>query len=239
MSETKKGIDISYCQKKVDWDKVTADFVIVRAGYGRYANQKDSMFEAHYAGAKRRGIPVGVYWYSYAKTPEEARLEADACLAVIAGKQFEYPVYYDVEEKAQFDLGREKVSEIIRAFLERVEAAGYWVGLYGSYSSLTNYTEEDIKKRYAIWLAHWDVQQSPYKGAYGVWQYSVGAAAGVTGACDLDYSYVDYPALIKAKGLNGYGKPPEPDDTQEPEKDKITVEMTVNGKAYSGTLTEK
>ena len=231
--QMKKGIDVSYCQKQVDWNKVTAEFVIVRAGYGKYANQKDAMFESHYAGAKKRGIPVGAYWYSYAMTPDEARQEADACIAVLAGKQFDYPIYYDVEEKKQFDLGREKVSAIIRAFLERMEAAGYWVGLYGSYSSLTTYTDEDIRKRYAIWLAHWDVQKSPYSGAYGVWQYSVGAADGVTGACDLDYSYVDYPAKIKEKGLNGYGKPPEPDQPK-----KITVEMTVDGKKYKGKLTE-
>lgn len=234
MSERKQGIDISYCQTKVDWDKVTADFVIMRAGYGREVSQKDTMFESHYAGAKKRGIPIGAYWYSYAMDEAGARAEADACLAILKGKQFEYPIYYDVEEQKQFALGKEKVSAIIRAFLERVEAAGYWVGLYGSYSSLTTYTAEDIRKRYAIWLAHWDVQKSPYSGDYGVWQYSVGKANGVTGACDLDYSYVDYPAKIKAKGLNGFGKDPEP-----AKKDTIEVTMTVNGKQYGGTLTEK
>lgn len=225
----KKGIDLSYCQTQVNWQKVTAQFVIIRAGYGRYAKQKDTMFESHYAGAKSRGIPVGAYWYSYAMTPEEARLEADACLAVIKGKQFEYPIYYDVEERKQFDLGREKVSAIIRAFLERLEAAGYWVGLYGSYSSLINDTDESIRRRYAIWLAHWGVQQSPYPGQYGVWQYAVGTADGVTGDCDLDYSYVDYPALIREKGLNGFDRPDVPDT--------VAVEMTVNGKRYAGTLT--
>ena len=105
--------------------------------------------------------------------------------------------------------------------------------MYGSYSSLTTYTADDIRKRYSIWLAHWDVQKSPYSGDYGVWQYSVGKANGVTGACDLDYSYVDYPTLIKERGLNGFGKP-EP-----AKKDTITVEMIVNGKTYGGTLTEK
>ena len=236
----KKGIDISYCQKKIDWNKVDSEFVIVRAGYGRYTTQKDTMFESHYAGAKKRGIPVGAYWYSYAKTPEEARLEADACIAVLAGKQFEYPIYYDVEEKDQLALGKEKLSAIIRAFLERVEAAGYFVGLYGSYSSLTNLTDASIRSRYAVWLAHWDVDKSPYSGAYGMWQYKVGTAAGVTGDCDLDYSYVDYPSRIKAKGLNGFGKTAdEPQKDPEPAVDSITVEMTVNGKKYTGTLTAK
>lgn len=229
----KKGIDISYCQKKIDWDKVNAEFVIIRAGYGRYVSQKDTMYESHYAGAKKRGIPVGAYWYSYAKTPEEARLEADACIAVLSGKQFEYPIYYDVEESDQLALGKEKLSAIIRAFLERVEAAGFFVGLYGSYSSLTNLTDASIRQRYAVWLAHWDVDKSPYSGQYGMWQYKVGAAAGVTGDCDLDYSYEDYPAKIKAKGLNGFSTDAVPDTPK-----TITVEMTVDGIKYKGTLTE-
>lgn len=228
----KKGIDISYCQKKVDWAKVTADFVIIRAGYGRYLNQKDSMFESHYAGAKARGIPVGAYWYSYAMTEDDARREADTCIEVLKGKQFEYPVYYDVEESKTLALGKEKVSAIMRAFLERMEQAGYWVGVYGSYSSLTNLTAEDIRKRYSVWLAHWDVQKSPYSGEYGVWQYGIGKANGVTGDCDMDYGYVDYPALIRAKGLNGY----HVDEAPAADPDEIEISMTVNGTKYSGKL---
>lgn len=211
-TDVKNGIDISYCQKKVDWDKLSVDFVIVRAGYGRYVNQKDSMFESHYAGAKSKNIPVGVYWYSYAMTPEDAVKEAEACIEVLKGKQFEYPIFYDVEEKKQFDLGKEAVSNIIRAFLEKMEGAGYFVGLYGSYNSLITFTDEDIRKRYAIWLAHWNVTKSPYSDPYGLWQYSVGKIEGVSGDCDLDYGYVDYPTKIKESGLNGYGK----DDDDKP-----------------------
>ena len=230
----KKGIDISYCQKTVDWSRVDAEFVIARAGYGRYTTQKDTMFESHYKGAKNSNIPVGAYWYSYAMTPADAQQEADACIAILSGKQFEYPIFYDVEEDKQLALGRDRLSDIIRAFLERLEAAGYWVGLYGSYSSLTNLVADDIKKRYSIWLAHWDVSKSPYAGAYGVWQYKVGQAAGVSGQCDLDYSYDDYPALIKAKGLNGFAPaPPAP----EPEKETIFVQVkTPDGKTYAGDI---
>ncbi|MBR6996677.1 MAG: DUF1906 domain-containing protein [Ruminococcus sp.] len=92
-------------------------------------------------------------------------------LSVIKGKQFEMPVYFDLEEKKQFDLGKEKVSDIMRAFLERVEAAGYFVGMYGSASSLTTHTADDIKSRYTIWLAHW-CDQTNYTVAYGIWQHS-------------------------------------------------------------------
>ena len=92
-------------------------------------------------------------------------------LSVIKGKQFEMPVYFDLEEKKQFDLGKEKVSDIMRAFHERVEAAGYFVGMYGSASSLTTHTADDIKSRYTIWLAHW-CDQTNYTVAYGIWQHS-------------------------------------------------------------------
>ncbi len=235
-----KGIDVSVHNGKIDWQKVRAagiDFAILRAGYGRLASQKDDRFEENYAGAKAAGIPVGAYWYSYAMSEDEARLEADVFLSVIKGKQFEFPVYFDLEEKKQFDLGKEKVSAIMRAFLERVEAAGYFVGLYGSASSLTTHTADDIKSRYTIWLAHW-VDETNYSGAYGVWQHSEkGKVAGINGNVDLDICYKDFPTIIKGKGLNGYGKekaltnPPAPVSD-----DGISVEIIVDGKKYSGKL---
>ena len=210
----KKGIDVSKHNGIIDWNRVKesgkVDFVMLRAGYGKLSSQKDSMFEKYYAGAKAVGLPVGCYWYSYAMTEEEARQEADAFLEVIKGKQFEYPVYYDVEEDKQFKLGKAKVSKIIRAFLERVESKDYWVGLYGSYSSLTTFTELDIRDRYAIWLAHWNVKKSPYMGQYGMWQYGVGRIPGITGDVDVDECYEDYPTLIKDAGDNGFVKDSKP-----------------------------
>jgi GH25 family lysozyme M1 (1,4-beta-N-acetylmuramidase) len=229
----KSGIDISYCQTQVTWSEVTAEFVIVKAGQRDFT---DPMFESHYKGAKSRGIPVGAYWYLDALTVEDAQKEADAFIQRLSGKQFEYPVFLDLENESQFQLGKKKVSDLIRAFLERVEKAGYWVGLYMSKSQLENYVDDDIKSRYCIWLAQWDVSKPTYGGAYGIWQYNVGKAAGIKGDCDLDYSYVDYPAQIKAKGLNGYGKQPDK-PTENPDTDAgIEVEMTVNGKKYGGTL---
>jgi GH25 family lysozyme M1 (1,4-beta-N-acetylmuramidase) len=168
-------------------------------------------------------------------TPKEAELEADVFLSVIKGKQFEMPVYFDLEEKKQFDLGKEKVSAIMRAFLKKVESAGYFVGLYGSASSLTTHTADDIKSWYTIWLAHW-VDQTNYSGAYGVWKHSEkGKVAGINGNVDLDICYKDFPTIIKGKGLNGYGKekaltnPPAPVSD-----DGISVEIIVDGKKYSG-----
>lgn len=237
-----KGIDVSSHQGKIDWNKVKAagiQFAILRAGYGKSISQKDSCFEANYSGAKAAGIPVGVYWYSYAKTPEEARLEADVFLDVIRNKQFEYPVYYDVEEPTVLALGKDKVSAIIRAFLEEVESSGYWVGLYMSASPLKTLVEDTIKNRYSVWVAHIDVDSPAYSGNYGIWQYSwKGKVDGITGDVDLDYCYVDYPAKIKEKGLNGYGEQHKHSEST-PSKKTINVEVKIDGTAYVGALTEK
>ena len=156
---------------------------------------------------------------------------------MIKGKQFEMPVYFDLEEKKQFDLGKEQVSAIMRAFLKKVENAGYFVGLYGSASSLTTHTADDIKSWYTIWLAHW-VDQTNYNGAYGIWQHSEkGKVDGINGNVDMDICYKDFQTIIKGKGLNGWGKA-EPTSTPAPDvpDTDVTVTVQIGKDSYKGTL---
>jgi GH25 family lysozyme M1 (1,4-beta-N-acetylmuramidase) len=203
------GIDVSKHNGVIDWQKVKAkgiDFAIIRAGYGKVISQKDPNFEKNYAGAKSAGIPVGAYWYSYALTPAEAEAEARVFLEAIAGKQFEFPVWFDVEEMSQLHTGKRNVSAIIRAFCGVMEAAGYWVGVYASRSAIQSYFEDDVQKRYSIWAAEWGASLH-YEGA-AMWQRSdKGRVDGITGNVDLDTSYVDFPTAIKEAGKNGFTKP--------------------------------
>jgi len=206
-----KGIDVSYSQKNVDWNAVKAagrsDFAMIRAGYGRFISQKDEQFENHYAGAKAAGIPVGAYWYSYATTPDEARQEARVCLEVIRGKQFEFPIWFDMEEQSAFSTGRANCSAMIRAFCDELENEGYFAGLYMSAEPFKACTDESIRTRYALWLADWRGSLH-YDGAVGIWQSSeTGRVDGVRGNVDLDECYVDYPAIIVGGGFNGFPKP--------------------------------
>ena len=95
-----KGIDVSKYQGQVDFNavkKVGFEFVIIQAGYGRYTTQKDPFFEINYQRAKAAGLHVGAYWFSYAINPDDARAEAIACAEVIKGKQFDFPIFYDLE----------------------------------------------------------------------------------------------------------------------------------------------
>lgn len=201
----KTGIDVSYSQGNINWGHVKADFAIIRAGYGREVSQKDSQFENNYTGCKSNKIPVGCYWYSYALDVEDAKKEAKACLEVIKGKTFEYPIYFDVEESAQAKLTKTQMTAIVKAFCDELEKAGYWVGIYSYASFLNKHIDTATKKRYAVWVAHTGVSAPNYNGSYGMWQYSHSSRAnGISGDVDMNKCYVDYPSLIKKAGLNGF-----------------------------------
>lgn len=226
-----KGIDISKHDGTIDFGKVKesglADFILIRAGYGKLVSQKDVQFERNYTECKKYGIPCGAYWYSYAKSVSEIQTEARVFLEVIKGKQFEYPVYLDFEEKSQFALGKAKCTEMAKAFLDILEKAGYYAGMYCSSSYLTNYFTEEIKTSYTMWVAHYGVSKPSYAGAYDIWQYSsTGTVPGINHRCDMNYCYKeDFPEIIKNAGLNGFTK-----NSNSPEKsvDELAKEVLEN-----------
>jgi GH25 family lysozyme M1 (1,4-beta-N-acetylmuramidase) len=203
-----KGIDVSAHNGSIDFKKVKAagiEFVIIRAGFGKVISQKDKYFEKNYAAAKAAGLKVGAYWYSYAMSSAEAAQEAAVCLQAIKGKQYEMPIYFDIEEQKQFDKGKAFCSGLVKTFCDAIEKAGYFAGFYTGRYAITHYFTEDVAKRYALWLAEWS-NKAHYSGSYGMWQYSsTGKVNGISGYVDMDTSYVDYPAIIKKKGLNGFG----------------------------------
>ena len=231
MSE-RQGIDISYAQSNVDWAKVKAagvEFAMVRSGYGRELSQKDGMFESHYAGAKSVGIPVGTYWYSYAKDVDGAKKEAAACLETIKGKSFEYPVAFDIEDASQRDLGQKTITDIAVAFLEEIEKAGYYAVLYSSLDWLRNRLDYDRIKRFDLWLAQWRSAGATYENPIGLWQYtSSGSVDGIAGRVDRDIAYRDYAAIIREAGLNGLGggAPVLPQEPTYPEPTRLIANYT-------------
>ena len=225
----KYGIDVSYHQGKIDFTQVrkNAEFVIMRAGIG---NAKDTKFEDYYAECKRLKIPVGCYWYSYAKSVSEIQTEADVFLQAIQGKTFEYPVYLDFEESSQFALGKSKCSEMAKAFLDILENAGYYAGTYSSKSHLENYFTEDILKRYTVWVAHYGVSKTSYKYPFDMWQYSAdGSVPGISHRCDMNYCYKDdFPEIIKSAGLNGFVKTSDATESHKKSIDELAKEVLEN-----------
>lgn len=182
------AIDVSYCQTGVDYNKVKnsgIDAVIIRAGFGKESYQKDSEFETHYKNAKKAGLAIGVYWYSYAYSVAEAKQEAKVCLACIKGKTLELPVYYDLEESGQTRLGMSALTNIAIAFCDAIKSGGYRAGVYSNLNWLNNYLDyEKLRNKYSIWLAQWS--SSPSKSC-DIWQNADnGRISGISGNVDTD-----------------------------------------------------
>lgn len=209
---TIEGIDLSYCQPTVNFNTVKKNgykFVILRGGYGNaiaYPNQYDTTFENHYKNAKSVGLDVGVYWYSYAKSVDAAKQEAQACINIMKGKKFEYPIFFDIEEQDQFAKGRDFCDSIITAFCEELNKAGYYPGIYCSTYWITNYVSSSVRNKYPVWIAEYN-SKCTYKDSFDMWQNGTVYLDG-TGNVDHDFCYVDYPSIIKSAGKNGYTKTP-------------------------------
>lgn len=203
------GIDLSKYQKGIDMDRVKAagvKFAILR---GAYHMTKDSCFEDFYAACKERGIHVGVYHYSMATTVAEARQEAKFLIQkVLRGKQFEFPIWMDVEDKVQRALGKAQLTDIVCAYCDVLEKAGYYVGIYSSKSFFSSELDESRLQKYDKWIAQWG-RKCTYSGEYGLWQFGgesnmirTNKVAGRV--VDQNYAFRDYPTIIKNADLNGY-----------------------------------
>lgn len=207
------GIDVSRWQGDFNFQKAKAEgvqYAILKAGGGDAGLYQDRKFETYYAQAKSIGMPVGAYFFGCAASVEKAVEEADMFISILAGKQFEYPVYYDVEGK-MIKQDKTLLTDEIIAFCERMEAAGYYVGVYSSESFYNNNMEDARLASYAHWVAKYSSNAPKLRSGitYGMWQYGgeknylrSNRIAGVV--CDQDYAYADYPKIIKAAGLNGY-----------------------------------
>ena len=210
MSDKKiMGIDLSR------WNIVTSfkdikedgfDFVILRAGGNNGGFYKDPKFETYYKEAKKARLKVGAY-YDTGKDFISAHV-GNACAEhfkeLLSGKQFEYPVYADIETVAT--VHRASATLAFISFAHNMEQSGYFVGCYASDISgfKDRLIKEEIEGRYTIWVARYGKKPS-YVKDYAIWQKaSNGIVAGISGKVDIDVCYVDCPKIIKMKGLNGF-----------------------------------
>lgn len=169
---SKYGIDISYCQKGIDWNEIEkkCDFVIIRAG-NDMQNRFDTCFLSHITEAHKRKIPIGIYWYGLAYNAEQAKQEAEWLIDYINKNNIrsyiELPIYYD--EEIQEVLQRCDVSGIVDAFRQTIANAGFKTGLYCSTGWITCIKNDIVNKFNSVWIAEWSNHCS-YTGKYDIWQ---------------------------------------------------------------------
>ena len=203
---TYRGIDVSRWQGGIDWNKVKASgvqFAMLRASYGKGL---DAKFKDNLSGAKTAGLEVGIYHFTTATTPAEAEQEIDWLFEQLGDEKLEYPVAFDMEDEGDRYTGMTKAerTDIAAAALARIEQHGYYAMLYTNLDWLTYKLDAAALSAYDVWLAAWR-KTRPASYAHGIWQYGGGPVAGISGNVDLDIAYQDYPAIIKAAGLNGWG----------------------------------
>ena len=196
------GIDVSSYQGDIDWPQVKeagVDFAIIRLGYRGYESGKlveDKFARQNLEGAASAGIPIGVYFFSQALNPNEAREEARFVLDMIDPYEIAMPVVFDWEhvnsETARTsNMDPYVATDCARAFLEVIDEAGYWPMMYFNSFQSRKLFYLDKLMQYDFWLALYsDRLTFPYK--VDMWQYTcTGTIPGVYGDVDVNVLFLD------------------------------------------------
>ncbi len=192
-----RGIDVSYWQQEIDWEKVRQDDVEFVMLGTRFRGEIDPYFRANADGAHNAGIKLGAYIYSYATTVEMAEQEADFVLDLIKDYPISYPVAFDAEDSGTLGtLSPSQVSEIINAFCRKIEDAGYHPMVYANENWLSNKIDLSMID-YDIWVARYNVMYT-YNDP-SMWQAtSTGSVNGIKGNVDINFLFSDYSRVIPA-----------------------------------------
>lgn len=207
-------IDVSRYQGKITldgWLKVKAagyKGVMLRA-CGNSANYNpskayiDPTFETNYANAKAAGLNIGVYYFTKAMSEAEAEKELAALRQALRGKELTMPVAVDMEDETLAVLKPNDLTNLAAYHLEQIEKMGFFAQLY-TYTSYANVhlDMERLAGRWDIWLADYTGKTPKVQFKYSAHQHSSeGRVPGINGPVDLDVTTVNYPKIIKAKGL--------------------------------------
>lgn len=209
------GIDLSSHNGSVDFEelkKAGNAFVILRAGYGAdNDNQKDSKFNEYYLQARKAGLHVGAYHYSYALDVDGAKREAESFLKWVKGYSFDMPVYIDMEDADGYKRlhgmpSNKTLCDICRTFCNTLEKAGYFSGIYASESWLNNQLKSLVdENRYTIWCANWGTNTGSITTTVPYLLHQFTSNYILKGKrYDRNICYFNFPILIVGIGFNGY-----------------------------------
>lgn len=203
-----EGIDISHWNKVLSFEelKESVDFVILKAGGGDLSYTfSDPLFEKYYEMCKRYNIPVGAYYYSPKDmlSEDKGRYAAECFMKILGIKQFEMPVFLDIENTDKTLIKQATTAAI--AFCKTMEDHHYFTGIYSSdISGFKERLQIERLSQFTLWVARYN-KEPTYVRKYGLWQYtSKGSVPGVLGYVDRDYAYKNYPKIIKGGHFNGY-----------------------------------
>lgn len=205
-------IDASRYQGEIDWAQVAAagykGAMLKTVSTNRKLSKRadglyiDPTFETNYRNAKAAGLDVGVYYYTYATSEAMADAELALVRQAVYGKELTMPVAVDVEENKLKQLSTLDLSNLTAYALEQVERMGFYAQLY----TYTGYKYEldmaRLSSRWDVWLADYTGKTPNVTFNYNAHQHtSKGSVPGISGNVDLNVTTLNYPKIIRKKGL--------------------------------------
>ena len=205
-------IDVSRYQGAIDWAQVAAagykGAMLKTVSTNRKLSKRsdglyiDPTFEDNYKNAKAAGLDVGVYYYTYATSEAMADAELSLLRQAVYGKELTLPVAVDVEDNELKPMSTIDLTNLTAYALEQVERMGFYAQLY----TYTGYKYEldmaRLSSRWDVWLADYTGKTPNVTFNYNAHQHtSKGAVPGISGNVDLNVTTLNYPKIIRKKGL--------------------------------------
>lgn len=216
--DLKFGIDVSYCQGNIDWNKVKTSgdvrFAIIRTGYSYGEKYKDKKFLDNVSAANAAGIEIkGVYHFSYALSANDAIKEAQSAVTQVMAAKLPKttPIFFDFEY-ASSDFCRENgvdpdttfVRNVTEAFCKHVRDNGYVPGVYVNTDYYNRVYKNKLPDGVTVWAAKWITWGDSYmdkrpKFDFDVWQYGTTRVSGITGDVDACVILEEEPVVDEVK----------------------------------------
>ena len=205
-------IDVSRYQGLIDWAQVAAagykGAMLKTVSTNRKLSKRadglyiDPTFETNYRNARAAGLDVGVYYYTYATSEAMANAELALLRQALRGKELTLPVAVDVEDNRLGNLDKQSLTDLTAYALHEVEQMGFYAQLY----TYTGYKYEldmaRLSSRWDVWLADYTGETPNVTFSYNAHQHtSKGSVPGISGNVDLNVTTLNYPRIIKKKGL--------------------------------------
>jgi GH25 family lysozyme M1 (1,4-beta-N-acetylmuramidase)/acylphosphatase len=189
---TVKGVDVSYYQGHVDWQKVKAHgiaFAVARVADG--PSFVDPQFGANWSGMKAAGVVRGTY--QFFRPGHDPIVQADLLIKQINAHgglhDGDLPPALDIE--VQDGVSDATLRSRALAWLEHVEAAfkrtplvytspGFWDGL----------AADKTFAKYTLWVANWQTSCPTMPNSWSHWKFwqdaDNGSVPGISGHVDTD-----------------------------------------------------
>jgi len=190
------GVDVSSWQEEIDWKKAKnagVEFAIIRIGFGHTNSgelKMDKQFQNNIKNAKKNGIKVGLYFFSYAENEVQAKQHAEWIVKQLDGQKIDLPIAYDWENWGSFNsykMSFYRVHNSAQVFINTLEKHGYKGMLYSSAYYLTRLWGSNFKNQ---WLAYYTDKNDYTEKPFMMWQAtSSGKVDGIPGFVDIDILY--------------------------------------------------